>query len=190
MEKSPLVSVIIPVYNQESYVEKCLKSIVNQTYRNLQIIVVNDGSTDNSLIILNKYKKKDNRIVVLTKKNEGVALARKEGLQMAKGDYVAFVDSDDFLPKSAISELMEPARQYMVDVVIGSLCRYFLGGIKKELHQSSQLSVNRPILREELFNKYFISFFGINILPVNMCGGLYRKSVVDIAMQKEKLFDK
>lgn len=189
MEKSPLVSVIIPVYNQESYVEKCLKSIVNQTYRNLQIIVVNDGSTDNSLIILNKYKEKDDRITIVSKRNEGLAFARRDGLMIAEGEYVVFVDSDDYLLLSAIQDLVEISEKYQVDSVIGNYYRKF-GLFLKKAHYEPSLPVNKVIRGKELMDKYYISFFGQNILPVCVCIRIYRKSVIDEAMQNECLYNK
>lgn len=92
-----LISVIVPIYNVEKYLEKCLKSIVNQSYNNLEIILVNDGSTDGCLDIIEKYKKLDDRIKVINKKNGGLSDARNCGMKVANGDYVAFIDSDDFL---------------------------------------------------------------------------------------------
>ncbi|MCM1339130.1 MAG: glycosyltransferase [Muribaculaceae bacterium] len=94
---SPKVSVIIPVWNSEKYLKKCLDSVIAQTYKNLEIICVNDGSTDKSLDILNEYAQRDKRIIVVTQENAGVSAARNNGLSVATGDYAAFVDSDDWL---------------------------------------------------------------------------------------------
>lgn len=94
--KDILVSVIVPVYNTEKYLRQCLDSIVNQTYQNLEIIIVNDGSTDSSLAICKEYKNNDLRINIINKKNGGLSSARNAGLKEATGDYVLFVDSDDF----------------------------------------------------------------------------------------------
>lgn len=91
------VSIIVPVYNVEDYIPKCLDSLINQTYRNIEIICVNDGSQDNSLEVLNKYKKKDKRIKVIDKENGGVSSARNAGLKACKGGYITFVDSDDYI---------------------------------------------------------------------------------------------
>ncbi len=98
------ISVIIPIYNSEQYLENCLESIVNQSYENLEIILVNDGSTDKSLSICEKYAENDKRIVVLNKENGGQASARNLGLNYAKGDYIAFLDSDDRLSLETFSE--------------------------------------------------------------------------------------
>lgn len=99
------ISVIIPVYNVESYLHRCLDSVINQTYSNLEIILVNDGSTDNSLSIINEFAQKDKRIIVFSQKNSGLAVARNIGLKAATGDYVSFIDSDDWIEKDMYSEL-------------------------------------------------------------------------------------
>lgn len=96
-------SIIVPVYNGENTIERCVKSLLNQTYNNIEIILVNDGSKDNSLSILNEFTKKYHNVVVIDKKNGGVGSARNAGLDNATGDYVTFVDADDALEKDAIS---------------------------------------------------------------------------------------
>ena len=99
------VSVIIPVYNVEKYLRKCLESVVNQTLKDIEIICVNDGSTDSSALILDEYARNDNRIKVYTQENQGQGAARNMALELAQGDYIAFVDSDDWLEVSALEEL-------------------------------------------------------------------------------------
>ena len=91
----PLVSVIVPIYNVENYLKKCIDSILCQTYSNLEIILVNDGSTDNSLEICNSYK--DDRIIILNKENGGLSSARNSGLEVMTGEYIFFLDSDDWM---------------------------------------------------------------------------------------------
>lgn len=91
------ISVIIPIYNVEQYLERCLDSICNQTHNDLEIILINDGSTDNSLIIAENFSKKDSRIYVVSQKNQGVSVARNRGIEMATGAYIAFVDPDDYV---------------------------------------------------------------------------------------------
>lgn len=97
MNKNILISVIVSVYNTASYLRRCLDSVINQTYTNLEIILVNDGSTDNSLDILKEYEKKDKRIIIVDKENGGCGASRNAGLKIAHGEYYAFVDSDDYL---------------------------------------------------------------------------------------------
>ena len=93
----PKVSVIIPVYNVEKYLRECLDSVVNQTLKDIQIILIDDGSTDSSLGICKEYAQKDNRIKIIEQKNQGAGAARNRGMSEAKGDYLYFLDSDDFL---------------------------------------------------------------------------------------------
>ena len=102
-----LISIIVPVYNAEEYIEKTLEAILCQTYKNIEVILVNDGSTDNTLSILNKYQKKDNRIKVITTKNMNVSNARNTGLKHAKGKYISFIDSDDLINKEYIACLYD-----------------------------------------------------------------------------------
>lgn len=103
---NPLVSIIIPVYNGEKYIERCLKSLIQQTYKNIEIIVLNDGSTDHTMQVLQKYQHMDERICVVDKQNTGVSDTRNQGLKLAKGDFVQFVDSDDWLPNDATEQLV------------------------------------------------------------------------------------
>ena len=98
--KNNLISIIVPIYNSENYIKKCLDSILAQTYSNLEVILIDDGSTDNSYNICKDYQKKDNRIVLLQQKNAGVSRARNHGLEVAKGEYIGFVDSDDLLDEN------------------------------------------------------------------------------------------
>ena len=94
-------SIIVPIFNLEKYLNKCLHSLATQTYTNIEIICVNDGSTDNSLGILKKYAEQDNRIKIIDKNNEGVSISRNEGIKIATGDYILFVDGDDWLDERA-----------------------------------------------------------------------------------------
>ena len=94
---NPKLSIIVPVYNVEQYLDKCIKSILNQTFKDFELILVDDGSIDNSGEICDEYAKKDSRVKVIHKKNGGLAAARNTGLIIARGDYVGFVDSDDWI---------------------------------------------------------------------------------------------
>ena len=94
--KEELISCIVPVYNVEEYLNQCIESIVTQTYKNIEIILIDDGSTDASPEICDNWKRKDERIIVIHKKNEGVSVARNIGLGYKKGEWVVFIDSDDY----------------------------------------------------------------------------------------------
>ncbi len=101
-----LLSVIVPIYNTEEHLPKCIESILGQTYHNLELILVDDGSTDNSLSICKKYEKKDNRVRVLHKNNSGVSTARNQGIEISKGEFIAFVDGDDWIEDSMYDRIM------------------------------------------------------------------------------------
>ncbi len=121
---SPLISIIVPIYNTEKYLKECIDSIIAQTYENLEIILVDDGSPDNCPEICDSYCKKDGRITVIHKTNSGVSDARNQGLNAAKGEYVVFVDSDDYVKPDYIETLFKHAN---ADVVVSasSVCGYF-----------------------------------------------------------------
>ena len=114
--EQPLISVIIPVYNTAPYLARCLDSVLNNTYRNLEVICVNDGSTDDSLDILREYEKLDSRIIVIDKENGGVSSARNAGLDRMTGEYMTFVDSDDYLHPQFFSLLYEALQRTGSDV--------------------------------------------------------------------------
>lgn len=117
-----LVSVIVPCYKVEKYVEQCIRSIINQTYDNIEIIPVDDGSPDNTPYILDKLSQKDNRIHVIHKQNAGVSAARNSGLSVATGDYVIFVDGDDFLAKDYVEYMLQLSNIKDSDFVLSQNC--------------------------------------------------------------------
>lgn len=116
--ESILVSIIVPIYNVELYVERCINSIINQTYRNIEIILVNDGSTDKSLEIIKQFEKNDKRIQILNKENGGQASARNLGIEISNGDYLIFVDSDDYLDLNSIRECVKAVNRFNSDLII------------------------------------------------------------------------
>lgn len=116
-----LVSVIIPNYNQEKYVGETIESILGQTYQNFELILVDDGSTDQSLKILREYEKKSDKITVLTQENMNASVARNRGIENAKGDYFYFMDSDDTMYPEALELLVKAAVKYDADLVIGNM---------------------------------------------------------------------
>lgn len=119
--KEPLISVIVPVYNVEKYLPMCLNSILAQTYKNFEVICVDDGSTDDSLALLQKYAEKDARIKVIHQKNGGVSAARSCGIDNASGDYIYFMDSDDFIRPEWFAHAVEVIAEYEPDCV---MCDY------------------------------------------------------------------
>ena len=119
-----LVTVIIPVYNVESYLAKCLDSVVNQTYQNLQIILVNDGTKDNSLEICEQYAHSDSRITIINKENGGLSSARNKGLEYAEGVYCYFLDSDDYIELDLIEKAARKMTEENADMVIFGMKRF------------------------------------------------------------------
>ena len=119
-----MISVIVPVYNVESYLRRCIDSIINQTYRDIEIILINDGSTDNCGAICDEYAALDGRITVIHKANGGLSDARNAGIDIATGEYLAFVDSDDFITEDACEYLLHQATTYNADIVTGTIKQY------------------------------------------------------------------
>ena len=176
MISSPLVSIILPVYNVEKYLERCINSIINQSYRNLEIILINDGSTDHSTDIIEKYLN-DQRIIYVNKCNSGQSDSRYIGYNMSTGEFVYFVDSDDFLEPNAIEVLLNTALSNNADF---SCCRYRiidsnLNVVKEsKLFQQQYFDNNKIILSDalqiknikftlwsKLFNKTFLEENGL-----------------------------
>lgn len=117
-----LISIIVPIYNAENYLKECLDSLIKQTYTNLEIILINDGSDDDSLSICREYEKTDNRIVVIDKKNEGVSAARNDGLKISKGEWISFVDADDYVDLNFCEIMHKNAIAHNVNYVV---CGYY-----------------------------------------------------------------
>lgn len=176
-----LVSVIIPVYNVEKYLPKCLESVINQTLKQIEIICVDDGSTDNSLNILNEYAEKDKRIKVLTQKNLYAGVARNTGLKIAKGKYLSFLDSDDIFELTMLEEMYKKAvidnsdvvacgfdiydsdtnkitRQKLIKDKYVKLSPFKPSRLKDELFDFSSPNAWTKLFRHELFKKYNLEF--------------------------------
>lgn len=118
MSDLPLITVIIPVYNSESSLKECIGSVIRQSYPNTEIIIVNDGSTDGSGVIADNFAQKDSRIIVVNKKNQGLVLARKTGIDIAHGKYIQYLDSDDVLCENALENLLIRAEETNAEVVV------------------------------------------------------------------------
>ena len=120
----PLISIVIPVYNVEAYIEHCIHNILSQTYRNLEVIIVNDGSPDDSIKIAKELTKDDPRFIYIDKENGGQSDARNAGLDIATGDYIFFCDPDDFMFEKSIENLYYASQLTEADIVVGSFCRF------------------------------------------------------------------
>lgn len=120
----PLLTIVIPCYNVASYIEECLKSVLEQTYTNIQILTVNDGSTDDTLEYLKNYAQHDKRIEIIDQANTGLGAARNAALLYIKGDYITFLDSDDYLAKDAVEKLLNEAIKTNADITIGARVKF------------------------------------------------------------------
>lgn len=160
------ISIIVPVYNVESYLDECITSLIEQTYTNIEIILVNDGSTDKSGIICDKYVQKDKRIKVIHKDNTGQANCRNIGIRKSKGDYLFFVDSDDFIEKTTLDNLYQQTQNGTIDLV---LCDYYK-------YYNSNDKVHIPLI--PFYNKNNLKCHVIS-MPTPGCK-LIRKKMFDI----------
>lgn len=150
------VSVIIPVYNSEKYLKRCLDSVVNQTLENFEIIIVNDGSSDNSLNILNEYKQKYSQIILLNQNNKGQAVARNRALDIAKGEYISFVDSDDFIENNMLELMYKEAVASNVDMVICNWDR--VDSVGRVLSTKNHIEYQNQILNQyETIREFFLN---------------------------------
>ena len=172
----PIVSVIVPVYNTEKYMRRCLESILSQTYTDLEVILVDDGSTDKSGKICDEYAQKDTRVKVIHKKNEGVSKARIEGYSQSTGDYIVFVDSDDFIADSIIEVLLSTLQKEQVDLV-SCLCYDIVKDKiipdKRSLIGRYEKSDIKKILSKNVFYDKDTKKAG---LPLYLCAKMFKKS--------------
>ncbi len=177
------ISIIIPVYNVYDYLDRCMETIINQTYKNIEIILINDGSTDNSLELCNKYKKLDKRVVVLDKCNGGVSSARNSGLDIATGDYIGFIDPDDWIELDMYESMYNEIINNECDVV---MCSY----IREYKHNSTNidLKLDEGIYTRDKIVDYIIanmiSSSSINGLSTEIMGSVWKLLI------KRELIDK
>ncbi len=158
MNRKTKVSIIVPVYNTAKYLSKCLDSIIDQTYQNLEIIAINDGSTDNSETILKEYAKKESRLKIITQKNQGLSNARNAGLKRASGDFITFVDSDDIIEPEMIEKMLGALKKSHADVAVCSFKELFPDKTIKHFNNNhypqkvfSTESALKAMLKEEGF---------------------------------------
>ena len=139
----PLISIIVPVYNVESYLKRCIESILNQTFRDFELILVNDGSTDNSEIICKEYALKDERIKYFYQRNKGVSEARNKGIDNSSGEYIQFIDSDDYVDENFLEIVVNRFKRDNSDIVfIGFYNEYNNGEIYKSKYYKESIVSN------------------------------------------------
>lgn len=169
-----LVSAIIPVYNSEKYIKKCIDSLIKQTLKNIEIILINDGSSDDSLRILRQYEKRDERIVVIDQKNNGPSSARNKGIDIAKGEYISFIDSDDWVDETMFEEMYNSAKENNSDVVICDMKlvnkdeETYITGLNYPIRNLSERAMKEIIFKELLSNSQFNS----------MANKIFRTSII------------
>ena len=185
------ISIIIPMYNAEKYIARCLESVINQSFNNIEIIIANDGSTDESLEICKKYAEVDERIIILNNKNNGVSVARNEGMNVATGEYVMFVDADDWIDESMCQDLYKRISECQADICFcnnikeyGNKSEYIDFGISKDVISLDEIKEVILSLIEEKDKKIDHrreTFRG-------PCAKLYKRSIIidkDITFNKE-----
>lgn len=175
----PYISIIIPIYNSEKYLKQCLDSVINQTLKEIEIICVDDGSTDSSLEILKEYAKKDDRIIILKQKNSGSAAARNYALTKASGKYIGFIDSDDYIDNNYYEELLKSAILNKADISATSQCKLFknnkiissknMGLIKHEITSiidKGKIITSTGVSWNKIYNKDFLDKNNIRCLEL------------------------
>ena len=171
-----LISIIIPVYNVEKYLKVCIDSILNQTYKDLEIILVNDGSTDNSKKICESYLLKDNRIILIDQLNSGPSKARNKGIEIAKGKYISFVDADDVIKLDYYQNLYNLANKTDVDIIMSEIL-YYNGITESKKH--SIVPKDSVLNKHEIINKILIQFYGGDTTNIaSLCNKLYKRELI------------
>lgn len=198
-----LVSVIVPVYNSSTYVEECLNSIINQTYNNIEIIVINDGSTDNSEEIIKEIQKNSSKIIYMKQANKGAGETRNTGIGEAKGDYIVFIDSDDKIKEDYIETLVNKIENENLDVVYSGVMQFNNEQLFKSLYQYTILAPMAKIYRKSYLLKHKIVFskqklaedayFNLQVLlntknieVIDYCGYFYRRNEESITHRIKK----
>ena len=172
MEKEK-ISVLVPVYNAEEHIPKCIESILNQTYKNIELIIVNDGSSDKSYDIIEEYKNKDDRIIAIHTENKGVSHARNTALDNAKGSFVTFVDSDDYIDEDYIDLLYETLKKEDADI---SMCNCKLVEENNKTHIKTFGIDNKIVMTNE---EAVENLFYYNYMRHSPWGKLYKKEIFE-----------
>ena len=178
----PKISVIVPVYNVEKYIRRCLDSITGQTYKNLEILLINDGSTDNSEIVCEEYAKKDSRVQYYKKDNGGLSDARNYGLKRITGDYVAFIDSDDCLSTGFFEVLINKSIEHNADIVSSDILFFYSDNELPKWSEEKELirsSLNEKILYGRQIILQYLCPKDDYIIYHGLCMKLYRKELFE-----------
>ena len=182
LKTNSTVAIVIPAYNAEKRIKKCIKSIEDQTYNDWILVVVNDGSTDNTKRIVEKFSEKDPRIILIDQPNKGAVEARKAGVLSDAAlscKWLTFCDADDYLPRDAIGILVKNAEENDADVVCGKF-KSFIYNIRVKRFVPPCFLIEKPVIydHDRIINELYISFFGVTNLPVSLFAKLYRIDVI------------
>ena len=175
------LSIIIPVYNVEKYLDRCVESVLAQSFRDFEVLLIDDGSPDNSGRMCDEWALKDSRIKVIHQKNTGLSGARNTGLRNAQGEYVTFVDSDDLIAENMMATLIERVEKDDLDAVWCSYYRFFNDDITNRSVRNipDMLCLSTEEIRENMMMNVITGFDHSMEIPVIMCAVLYRKSIID-----------
>lgn len=173
MDLEGMVSIIIPAYNAEKTIEKCLRSVLEQTYSHFELIVVNDGSQDDSLAICKRFESEDDRITVVDKPNEGVSAARNKGIDMAKGEYIMFIDADDWIDRDYLETMTSAIGE--ADISISSFVQEYGAGAVERPYKKA---LNRDLSGEEIMGAFAKDCIDCKIYTYLVWGKLYRRTSI------------
>lgn len=171
-----LISVIVPIYNKEKYLKDCIESILEQSYSNLEILLMNDGSTDHSKEICEEYSQRDLRIKLISTENRGAARARNAGIELAKGEYLSFIDADDYIEKHYYEIMLEQMRKYNADIVECGLERVEEG---TDYSFPKKMGKARVMSREETLIELYGKEDEEHVKTVIMCNKLFKRKLFD-----------
>lgn len=174
------LSIIVPIYNAEKKLGKCIKSILKQTFKEFELILVNDGSTDNSLGICRKYQKQDERIVVIDKSNEGSIATRRRGVEVSNSEYIMFVDADDWIDRKMVEVLYHQSMKSKADITVCNMYKV-LGDSKliKKKNTSRYFNGNKTYEKDEIRREIVVAYFWGHPFPPSLCAKLYKKELIE-----------
>lgn len=173
------VSVVVPIFNAEKHLDKCIKSILKQSFVEFELILVNDGSEDGSLNICKKYEQKDGRVIVIDKNNEGSVATRRKGIEASKSKYVMFVDADDWIDKSTIETLYNEAIENEADITVCNIYKVFSNAaIIKRKNQSLYFNNDRIYEREKIKKELVVAYLHGHPFPASLFGKLYKRELL------------
>lgn len=187
----PDVSIIVPIYNTEKYLKRCINSILSQSFKDFELLLIDDGSTDGSLQIMKEYEEYDKRVRIFSNKNQGPALTRNFGIDMAKSDYLMFIDSDDYIDQGYLADYFNAVSQSNVDIAIGGYKRVIgektTYTLRLKQGEFSKYVVTGPVCR--IIKKEFLNDNNIRFLDTNSSEDVYFNLMIYNKTEKIKIID-